>query len=105
MRVRVLEACTPYWNYQVHNLTAGAEVVGEFAGYLATTGAPVEALDSTSEPDLPSGVLDIDGSAAEILAWVGELPERATEALEAEVAKDKPRSTLVKALEKLAGQD
>lgn len=104
MRVRVLKACTPYWNYQVHQLAEGAELSGEFAAYLAETGAPVEALDAAPEqaPEPPSGELDIEGSAAEVLAWVGEASDRASEALEAEVAKDRPRSTLVKALEKLA---
>lgn len=102
MRVRVLEACTPYWNYQVHNLVEGAEVFGEFAAYLAETGAPVVPLDAASEP--PSDELNVDASAADVLAWVDEDPERAAEALDGELTKDKPRSTLVKALEKLADQ-
>jgi hypothetical protein len=36
------------------------------------------------------------------LAWVGEDRERAAEALAAEEARDKPRSTLVRDLTKLA---
>lgn len=43
-----------------------------------------------------------DGSAEVVLAWVGEDKERAARALAAEQARDKPRSTLVGQLEKLA---
>lgn len=43
-----------------------------------------------------------DGTAAEVLAWVGDDPDKAGAALVAESARDKPRSTLIAALEKLA---
>ncbi|MFG2400768.1 hypothetical protein [Streptomyces lydicus] len=42
------------------------------------------------------------GTAEEVRAWVGEDPERAQQALEAEEARDKPRSTLVNHLKKSA---
>jgi NACalpha-BTF3-like transcription factor len=42
------------------------------------------------------------GSVAVVLAWVGEDREKAMRALEAENAADKPRTTLVTALEALA---
>lgn len=120
MRVRVREACTPYWNYQVHRLVAGAEVDGEFAAYLAETGVPVERLDAA--PGEPVGVAGpqeaepapprdesngpaVDWTAAEVLSWAGEDLQRAEQALEAENARDKPRSTLVKALERLVVED
>lgn len=45
-----------------------------------------------------------DGTVAETMAWVGEDVERAQAALDAELAKDKPRSTLVAQLESLLGQ-
>lgn len=49
------------------------------------------------EPD--KGPDDVpDGSTKEILAWVGDSEERAAKALAAEKSRDKPRSTLVKAL-------
>jgi hypothetical protein len=62
-------------------------------------------LPAPAPGDEPPVELDVDGTAADVLAWVGEDPERAAEALEAEQAKDKPRSTLVKQLEKLANAD
>lgn len=121
MRVKVLEASRPYYNYGIVNLAEGEEVKGGLALFLLETGANVEPVDDdakawrpadASEPeeaeegdDAPPLELDIDATAAEVLAWVGDDPERAAEALEAEQAKDKPRSTLVKSLEKLAEPD
>jgi len=121
MRVKVLEASRPYYNYGIVNLAEGEEVKGGLALFLLETGANVEPVDDDAkawrpadpgEPeeaeegdDAPPEELDIDATAAEVLAWVGDDPERAAEALEAERAKDKPRSTLVKSLEKLAEPD
>jgi hypothetical protein len=119
MRVKVLENISPYWNYGIVALAKGEEVSGELAAYLASTRSEVEPLDADAqalydgdaeqEPDAPEhpdgDELDVDGTAADVLAWVGDNPERAKQALDAEQAKDKPRSTLVKQLEKLAEQD
>lgn len=127
MRVKVLEASRPYYNYGLVDLEEGQEVKGGLALHLLETGARVEALDDAAkairaaqaallaaepadgdpntEPDEAPTDFDPDGTAADILAWVGEDPDRAAEALEAEQAKGKPRSTLVKALEKLAYAD
>lgn len=118
MRVKVLEASHPYYNYGLVDLAKDEEVKGGLALFLLETGANVEPLDDDAkawrpagaeepepEPEEPPTELDIDATAAEILAWVGDDPERAAEALEAEQAKDKPRSTLVKSLEKLAEPD
>lgn len=118
MRVKVLEAGRAYYNYGIVGFAKGEEVSGGFALHLLETGAEVEPADEAAEewlaaakaseeepveePDAPPAELDIDGTAAAVLAWVGEDPERAAEALEAEQAKEKPRSTLVKQLEKLA---
>jgi hypothetical protein len=117
MRAKVLENIAPYFNYGVHPLKKDDEVTGELAAYLVSTHSPVEPLDDEAralleapaqEPEQETPVeppeeLDIDAKADDVLAWVGEDPERASEALAAEQAKDKPRSTLVKQLEKLAG--
>ena len=111
MRVRTLRAITPYFNYGVVSLAEGQEVVGDLAAYLASTRSEVEPLDDDAQalfggatgndsPE-PSAELDIDATAVDILAWVGDDPERAAEVLEVEQAKGKPRSTLVKQLEKL----
>lgn len=43
-----------------------------------------------------------DGTSAEVLAWVGDDPDRSAKALAAERASDNPRSTLVARLEALA---
>lgn len=57
-------------------------------------------------PPAPESPADPDevpaGSVAVVLAWVGEDRDRAMRALEAENAADKPRTTLVTALEALA---
>ena len=116
MRVKVLEASRPYYNYGLVDLAKDEEVKGGLALFLLETGANVEPLDHDAkawrpatdeepEPEESPTELDIDATAAEVLAWVGDDPERAAEALEAEQAKDKPRSTLVKSLEKLAEPD
>ncbi|MFJ5973517.1 hypothetical protein [Streptomyces sp. NPDC093060] len=118
MRAKMLENIAPYWNYGIVNLAKDDEVAGELAAYLVSTHSPVEPLDDEAralleapveepeekpEPAEPPEELDIHGTAADVLAWVGDDPERAAEALEAEQAKDKPRSTLVKQMEKLVG--
>jgi hypothetical protein len=118
MRAKVLENITPYWNYCIHPLAKDDEVSGDLAAYLVSTHSPVEPLDDEAaalleprregpeqEPEGPPAELDIDGTAADVLAWVGEDPDRAAAALEADQAKDKPRSTLVKQLAKLADSD
>ncbi|MFE9949294.1 hypothetical protein ACFYRJ_17385 [Streptomyces sp. NPDC005531] len=104
MRVKVSETCRVYWNYRVVDLAKGEEVEGEFADHLVSTGVGVDIIEGAPEAQAPEppAELDIEASAAAVLAWVGDDPERAAEALTAESAKDKPRSTLVKQLEKAA---
>ncbi len=118
MRVRVLKPTAAYWNYEVRTFGKGDELEGDLARHLAAN-APdesVEVLEADPEPtpepepvpevpEDPPAELEIDGTAVEVLAWVDEDPERAAEALAAEQAKEKPRSTLVKQLEKLAEAD
>lgn len=62
------------------------------AGHLAEAKA-------TSDTGVSSGSTSRGPSAAEVLAEVGDDPVKAQEVLEAEQAKDKPRSGLVKDLE------
>ncbi len=57
---------------------------------------PAGGEDGTPVDELP------DGDAKQILAWVGEDADRAAQALEHEAAKEKPRSTLIAALQKVA---
>lgn len=114
-RVRVTTATRAYWpkTCQVIDLKAGEEVIGELADYLATCGVPVEIVDVVPEvePEDPDGPgVDIDGdgvpegSATQILEWVGDDPARAAAALEAEAHREKPRTTLAGNLGKIAGR-
>ncbi|MFE0651052.1 hypothetical protein ACFVZH_20925 [Streptomyces sp. NPDC059534] len=126
MRVKVLETGSIYYNYGIVALTADEEVKGGLALHLLETGSAVEPLDEAAKAWRPSSEesadsedpaeeedpeeegadgdeLDIDATAPDVLGWVGDDPNRAEEALAAENAKDKPRSTLVKQLERIAG--
>jgi hypothetical protein len=56
------------------------------------------------EPEpVPDGDEVPDGSAKDVLAWVGDDPERALQAFEAEDVKESPRKVLLATLEKLVG--
>ena len=61
-------------------------------------GGPSNAADAVASE--PEGVPE--GTAAEILEWVGDDPQRARAALEAEQASSSPRVTLVATLERKA---
>ena len=101
MPIVVTEASQAWWNYQVHDLAAGDVIPdGEFAAHLLATGSPVvEQADATPDVD-GDGVPD--GSAKDVLGWVGNDPARAALALQAEGRRDAPRKTLTAELEKLA---
>lgn len=57
--------------------------------------------ESPSSGPPPADLADAK-TAADVLAWAGTDPERARQALAAEQATDKPRTTLVTALTKVA---
>jgi hypothetical protein len=112
LRVRVTEKLSVYWNYQTLTLPEGEEVTGEAAIYLARTGAPVEIIEGEL-PDEPADAEDggdatggphlLPGNTiAEVMDWVGDDPARARQVLEVELAREKPRATLVAKLEPLA---
>lgn len=108
MRVKIKQDMKVFHGHVPTNLAAGQEVTGSLAAMLATQ-APqkVETLGGEiPEPEhpTPSAELDIEASVADVLAWVGEDADRATEALAAEEARDKPRSSLTKQLRKLAAE-
>jgi hypothetical protein len=73
----------------------------------AATAEPAVAEVPATVPDLPQdSQLDGDvpqGNAEEVLAWVGDDPDRARQALDAEQARDKPRTGVAAKLTKLAG--
>ncbi|MFG2679182.1 hypothetical protein [Streptomyces sp. NPDC048392] len=134
MRVIVNENFKVFYGHVPTPLEAGQIVTGDLAGLLARgarkkvtvleddspepdagggkqpvsvveipplgTGTPTE----PPPPPLSGDELDIDAPVADVLTWVGEDQERAAEALRQEEASDKPRSTLVKQLAKIAGE-
>jgi hypothetical protein len=123
MRVVVRDAFKAYINHQPEDFTPGQEIKGDTAVYLLRNRAAVDPCDGEAEDlaqaladedqgdapeetepddDQTPASLDITGSVPDVLAWVGDDPERAQEALAAEQAQDRPRSTLVKQLEKTA---
>lgn len=60
--------------------------------------------DSGVEGSPESGSGEVpDGNRDAVLAWVGDDPDRAVAALEAEELREQPRTTLVAALEKVIG--
>lgn len=111
MRVRVDENIKIFHGHVAVRLAEGQEASGELAALLLER-APkkVTRLDADPNgnggqgdgPQEPPVSLADASTATEVLAWVGEDQERAAEALAAEEAADKPRSTLVKQLKKLA---
>jgi hypothetical protein len=90
----------------LHDLPLPAGIADRVAkGYLRLVNA-----DGTPLAGPPAGVTaDSDevpsGSVAVVLGWVGDDPERAARALDVEEAADKPRKTLLAALEALADPD
>ena len=69
---------------------------------LNTGGEWTDITAHVSDPK-PAGDEVPDGSAKDVLAWVGDDSERALRALVAEQEKDTPRKVLVRDLEKLLG--
>lgn len=110
MRVVVNENMKVFHGHKPIRLTAGQEVSGELAALLlrsapgkaTAVSAASTAAEVTDDAGAPASLGEAD-TAAEVLAWVGEDPGRAGEAMAAEEARDKPRSTLIKQLAKLNG--
>lgn len=126
MRVRLTEDHSPYWNYQVVNLRKGQSVNGDLARYLLSTGGPVEAADDEArdvEAQMAAGDSDdlgqresdvgrplpgtlgdeppVNGSADDVLDWVGHDQERAARAIGAETERDEPREDLLERLRQI----
>lgn len=87
------------------------QLVGERSAEIAMlpSGAVVRESGTTPEEVATGPAVDVDGdgvpdgTAAQILEWVGDDPGRAERALAAESARDRPRTVLTAALEKLVG--
>lgn len=121
MRVRVTKQFTAYWNYAITQFNEGAELEGGMARHFADN-APdgcIEVLEKDPEPKpepvpakadesaADAGVDEppVDGTIDQLMAWVADDAVRAARALQAEQAKDKPRSTVVRRLAALAGDE
>ena len=112
-RVRVTEPFSTYYEGVPQSFAAGDVLEGPIADFLYVGGSAVEPIgeeddppaqaDGTKEPRPAGGGGDIvpDGSAKDVLDWVGSDPDRARAAETAERAKDKPRSTLLADLGKI----
>ena len=119
MRVRVLKKFTAYWNYAIAEFREGEELVGDQARHFLDNtpegtvtvleADPEPAPEPVKEPEEPADPAGdeppVDGTIDDLMAWVDGDPERAAQALEAEQAKDKPRSTVVKRLAALVGSE
>jgi hypothetical protein len=119
MRVRINEKCRVFHGHVPHDLEEGQEVTGSLAEMLLTRAPKKVTRVDAEAPEEPTAhrepcvdgdvcggelcppLLDITASVAKVLEWVGEDTGRAGEALDAEQAKEKPRATLVKALEQI----
>lgn len=126
MRVRVLKTVSGFWNWGIQTWEPGEEAIGDLARHLLDNSpeGSVEVLEADAEPEKAeepdAGAEDnaddgaqaeddgdgppVDGTIDQLMAWVGDDPDRAAVALTAEQAKDKPRSTVVKRLAALAGE-
>jgi hypothetical protein len=124
MRVVAKESFKTYFQMVCIDVAEGDELEGDFADFLVAGGAPVEPVGASEAPepttppaddpptdptpdekpdDEPGDELDISGTAADVLEWVGDDPHRAAEAHAAESAQDKPRVTLLKKLDAISG--
>lgn len=116
MRVTADESFTAViYGGQMLDITKGDVLKGDVANYLLGSGAPVTPDESDEEPaeveqedlaeeqsDDLGEELNIDGKIDDVLAWVGDSKERATEARVAEEAKgDKARPRLLSKLAEL----
>lgn len=103
-RARVTEPFNTYYEGVPLSFAAGDVIEGPIADFLYEGGSAVEPVKDGDEQHGPDGGESKvpDGSAKDVLDWVGDDPERAQAALDAEAAKDKPRSTLQADLKKIA---
>ena len=102
MRVRFTQDYSAYLpdQYRIHAFKAGDEFDEPFSQQLVSLGCPVVDVEEKMGDVDGDGVPD--GGITEVIEWVGPDPAKAVLALEAENKREKPRSTLVAALEKIA---
>lgn len=91
-----------WWHALHHDMASHGEQWRPVPGAPAED-PPESAPEAEGSPGADSGDQVPDGPAKDVLAWVGDDSDRAVAALEAEEARDQPRTTLVAALEKVVG--
>lgn len=97
---RLIDTGGQIWALDDHPANRGRHRWQPPAPPAADDEASEEAKDDLAEREgggVPSG------RAEDVLTWVGEDAERARQALTVETERDRPRSTLVERLQKLAG--
>jgi hypothetical protein len=104
MRVVATEGFNTYYEGVPLRVEQGDVLDGEIAGFLLAGGSAVSPVqeDAGPHPDTAEGAVP-DGSAKDVLDWVDNDPDKAKSAAEAERVRDKPRSTLLADLDKIAG--
>lgn len=119
MRVRVVKEFEAYWNYAITHFHKDAELEGDQARHFADNAPegsvevleadPEPAPEPPKEPEAPAPPAGdeppVDGTIDDLMSWVNGDKDRAAQALEAEQAKDKPRSTVVKRLSAMVGDE
>lgn len=104
MRVTATEDFSFTYGMVPYAVTKGTVISGSAARHLLDSKAPV-AEEPEPKAISPDVELDIDGKIDDVLAWVGDDPERALEAHGLEEAKgDKARPRLLSKLAELVDQ-
>lgn len=121
MRVRADRAFKTYVGGTLLRASEGSVWEGGSARAMLASRCPVTELEEEPipEPEEPEGDTEtndeqdhqpaqqdeigfVTGNVSDVLDWVGDNPERAKAALEAERSKERPRASLIKQLNKLA---
>jgi hypothetical protein len=101
--VRDVKSEAGWWHALHHDMASHQEQWRKVIQAPEEEASPDGPLRTEDVPDDVSDVLHAvpDGSAKDVLAWVGEDPDRAAAASLAEEQKETPRVTLLAALEKI----
>jgi hypothetical protein len=92
------------WFALQHDMASHATVWRHVPGHeLAASAVAEEGPEEVAPVGDADGDGVPDGAVAEVLDWVGDDSDRAVRAIEAEEVREKPRTTLISALEKLIG--
>lgn len=94
MLVRLTEDVELDFDGQTVEFAAGMRVGTPLADHMVKVGLPVTVVDATLDP-----AAVVTGTDTVVLDWVGDDPDRAALALEAERALPAPRADLVAVLE------